>query len=421
MTTQSLLSSSPSIKIPLIPLNYSSDESHQSALRIILALRPNWKNGQIEFIRFTDGTTNTLLKVINKLPELSDVEIDNEAILLRAYGPGTELIIDREQEAQNHELLMQYKLAPELLARFHNGMLYRFLRGSVTSTTDLRKQEVWLAVARRLAEWHAVVPCIQNIDGKSNNYSEQYSVYQPISNSIVTELPKIPHLTHLENIQPNLWTVLKKWVSAVPTNTIAEKSRQQILQKETDRLILELSNRLGLGKNSLVFAHCDLLSGNIVMLPRSTVDANATLTVSFIDFEYATPSPAAFDIANHFAEWGGFDCDYHQLPTQSQRIDFIREYIKSYYRHLNHKISDEDREAESKRLFSEVDLFRGVPGLYWGVWALIQSKISKIDFDYASYAEIRLSEYWDWRAEHDGTRAASGGKIPLREARWAED
>lgn len=163
------------------------------------------------------------------------------------------------------------------------------------------------------------------------------------------------------------------------------------------------------------------MSGNIVVLPQSTVDANATLTVSFIDYEYAAPSPAAFDIANHFAEWGGFDCDYHQLPTRSQRIDFIREYIRSYYRYLHHEISDESREAESMRLFSEVDLFRGLPGLFWGVWALIQSKISKINFDYASYAETRLGEYWAWRNENDGTRAASGGQVPLREARWAED
>jgi len=170
----------------------------------------------------------------------------------------------------------------------------------------------------------------------------------------------------------------------------------------------------------LVFAHCDLLSGNVIIQPRSATKPNAPTVVSFIDYEYATPSPAAFDIANHFAEWGGFDCEHHLLPSQSQRIDFIREYIRSYFAHLDEKKSDEAIEAESRQLFAEVDVFRGIPGFYWGIWALIQATISQIDFDYASYAEVRLGEYWAWRAESDGSRVASGKELPLREKRWAE-
>lgn len=405
-------------KIQYIPFKYEPNDSQASALRLVLTLRPDWKDDKIDFIRFTDGITNTLLKVVRKLSGLSVYEIDEEAILLRAYGPGTELIIDREQEAQNHEMLMRYNLAPELLARFKNGMLYRFIQGSIPSPAELRKQEIWHAVARRLAEWHAVVPCTKEATGKSSH--ETYCCEHTTSISSSGLIPKAT-VSQAGNPEPNLWTVLQKWVYALPTETLEEKERQKILQREIDRLIPEFINRPGLGNNSLVFAHCDLLCGNIIILPQSNLNANATLTVSFIDYEYATPSPAAFDIANHFAEWGGFDCDYHQLPTQSQRLDFIREYICSYYKHLQSQISPEDQEIESKRLFSEVDFFRGLPGLYWGIWSLIQTKISKIDFDYASYAEVRLAEYWAWRAETDGTRAVSGKQMPLREARWAQE
>ena len=73
------------------------------------------------------------------------------------------------------------------------------------------------------------------------------------------------------------------------------------------------------------------------------------------------------------------------------------------------------------RLFNEVERFRGIPGFYWGIWALIQATISQIDFDYAAYAEIRLGEYWAWREEVDGTRANAGKEMPLRERRWAEE
>lgn len=62
----------------------------------------------------------------------------------------------------------------------------------------------------------------------------------------------------------------------------------------------------------------------------------------------------------------------------------------------------------------EVDAFRGVPGFYWGVWALIQKGISQIHFDYAGYAEVRLGEYWDWKKEWEG----EGGEKGVRERRW---
>lgn len=80
-----------------------------------------------------------------------------------------------------------------------------------------------------------------------------------------------------------------------------------------------------------------------------------------------------------------------------------------------------DENVETERLFEEVDVFRGVPGFYWGIWALIQAKISQIDFDYASYAEIRLGEYWAWREESDGSRAASKKELAPREIRWAQE
>ena len=67
----------------------------------------------------------------------------------------------------------------------------------------------------------------------------------------------------------------------------------------------------------------------------------------------------------------------------------------------------------------EVDAYRGVPGFYWGIWALIQETISQIDFDYAAYAEIRLGEYWAWKKVVSGEVSAT--EAGLREARWASE
>lgn len=57
-----------------------------------------------------------------------------------------------------------------------------------------------------------------------------------------------------------------------------------------------------------------------------------------------------------------------------------------------------------------------------GIWALIQATISQIDFDYASYAEVRLGEYWAWRREQESAKSASfEEEKPLRERRWAQE
>lgn len=156
------------------------------------------------------------------------------------------------------------------------------------------------------------------------------------------------------------------------------------------------------------------------MPSESGSDIKGKTSVHFIDYEYATPSPAAFDLSNHFAEWGGFDCDHGVLPTRAQRREFIQEYINNYFDALPEQPTV-SRDAEVDKLMAEVDAYRGMPGIYWGIWALIQATISDIDFDYASYAEIRLAEYWAWKAEEDGSRAASGKEMPLREKRWAQE
>lgn len=179
--------------------------------------------------------------------------------------------------------------------------------------------------------------------------------------------------------------------------------------------------------SQLVFAHCDLLHGNIIVEPKDVTEASGSgddLTICFIDYEYATPSPVAFDICNHFAEWGGFECDYTVIPSRAQRLSFIRSYIRAYFAKKNTgssaPVDEAMLEAESQKLFVEVDIFRGIPGFYWGIWSQIQAVISEIDFDYASYADVRLGEYWAWKAEFQGTRAA-GEELCLREQRWAAE
>lgn len=50
---------------------------------------------------------------------------------------------------------------------------------------------------------------------------------------------------------PNIWTVMHKWIFALPTRTEAEKKRQAVLHQELIRTVEELGNAPGLGKDGV--------------------------------------------------------------------------------------------------------------------------------------------------------------------------
>lgn len=49
-------------KVRMIPSSYVNAESQSSALGLILTLCPDWEHtqGNVEFVQFTDGITNTV-------------------------------------------------------------------------------------------------------------------------------------------------------------------------------------------------------------------------------------------------------------------------------------------------------------------------------------------------------------------------
>ncbi|KAL6251352.1 hypothetical protein RBB50_001560 [Rhinocladiella similis] len=395
-----------------LDLTFDSKDLDQSALSLAYRIQPKWREapGRIEIIKFTEGITNTLLKLTKHVPGYSQSQLDQDSILLRAYGNNTEILIDRDREASTHALCADRGLAPPLLARFRNGLLYRYIPGQVCTPQDLIQEPIWRAVARRLGRWHAQLPVskVKNTSHDINGHKEN-GIPTEHTQALCNPASKLP--------TPNIWSVMQKWIHALPHDSPKHKARKELLQHELDRSFNDLQSDQGPGTSGLVFGHCDLLSANVIMLPKDpSSDADDKLEVFFIDYEYAVPCPAAFDIANHFAEWGGYDCDYNMLPTRSIRRQFLQDYLDSFKAHSDNPVSGNMLDF----LCAEVDRYRGMPGFYWGVWALIQATISQIDFDYASYAEVRLGEYFAWRAEESGSRVKENGEMPLREKRWAE-
>ena len=122
-----------------------------------------------------------------------------------------------------------------------------------------------------------------------------------------------------------------------------------------------------------------------------------------VDFEYAGPNPAAFDIANHFIEWAA---DYHGptphlldmalYPTLDQR----RNFYKSYVTHANPSISKAEREEMMNTLEKQVRLWTPAAHGMWSIWGIIQARDTleaddggEPEFDYLGCTRCRFEEF----------------------------
>lgn len=152
-----------------------------------------------------------------------------------------------------------------------------------------------------------------------------------------------------------------------------------------------------------------------------------------VDFEYASPSPAAFDIANHFHEW---TADYHgstphilnpsRYPSEQERYNFYKAYLEHAYLPLTTcalndetdrnctsppSVSDRGRmdiKTDSHCLDSQVRVWSPASHAMWAVWGLIQAREDlelaaqahangtqpdEPEFDYLGYAQCRVEGF----------------------------
>lgn len=62
-------------------------------------------------------------------------------------------------------------------------------------------------------------------------------------------------------------------------------------------------------------------------MPDSGSCLQGSAEVQFIDFEYSSYTYATFDIANHFCEYAGFECDYSRFPGNDHMRRFMCHYL----------------------------------------------------------------------------------------------
>jgi len=115
--------------------------------------------------------------------------------------------------------------------------------------------------------------------------------------------------------------------------------------------------------------------------------------IHFIDYEYASANYQAFDIGNFFTEFGGQEGYNRTLyPEKEFQLSWLRTYLQEY-KLLKGEKDSKVTESEIEKLYVEVNQFALASLLLWGLWALIQSTHSTIDFDFTKFGVDRLGMY----------------------------
>ncbi|XP_033909866.1 ethanolamine kinase 1-like [Acipenser ruthenus] len=320
---------------------------------LLKKLRPHWKHTDIKLKFFTEGITNMLIGCYTD-------ESMEDIILVRVYGKKTELFVDRENEVRNFRILHSHSCGPELYCTFQNGICYEFVKGTVLDKWLVREPTIYRLVAMEMARIHSIKP--------ENGHP----------------------------VKPVLWKKLSTYLSLINASMIDSRVSEwfqrevpsfDIIASEIEALKKQLSEI----KSPAVLCHNDLLCKNIIY-------NKAKGFVKFIDYEYSGCNYQAYDIGNHFNEFAGVsDVNYKLYPSQELQRDWLATYLETYKQCNSMEPTVTDLEVN--KLYVQVCKYALVSHFSWGLWALLQSRYSTIDFDFLTYAVSRFNYYFKKKNE----------------------
>ncbi|KAL1709106.1 kinase-like domain-containing protein [Schizophyllum commune] len=233
-------------------------------------------------------------------------------LLLRVYGPSSGELISRPRELHTlHILSSRYHIGPRVYGTFANGRVEEYFESTTLSAEDLRNPEISRWIGARMAELHSVDIDIVE-DGAEWEIAATANVKSWLGHARdVLSLPAIPEAAR----------------RAIDIDAFETEFR-----KYNEWLATVDDEKAG---NRRVFAHNDTQYGNLLRLKALNPGVPKHRQIIVVDFEYAAPNPAAFDIANHFHEW---TANYHsdtphlldstRYPTADERRNMYKAYAE---------------------------------------------------------------------------------------------
>ncbi|XP_073073532.1 choline kinase alpha isoform X4 [Manis javanica] len=189
-----------------------------------------------------------------------------------------------------------------------------------------------------------------------------------------------------------LFGTMEKYLNQVVRIKFTGESKVKQLHKFLSyNLPLELENLRSLLESTpspVVFCHNDCQEGNILLLDGRENSEKQRLML--IDFEYSSYNYRGFDIGNHFCEWM-YDYSYEtypffkanmlKYPNRKQQLHFISNYLAAFQNEFEN-LSNEDKSVIEEEMLIEVNRFALASHFFWGLWSIVQAKISSIEFGY---------------------------------------
>ncbi|KAM5248893.1 choline kinase alpha isoform 3-T3 [Ctenodactylus gundi] len=314
------------------------------------------------------GLSNMLFQC--SLPDTTALVGDEpRKVLLRLYGAilqmGAEAMV---VESVMFAILAERSLGPKLYGIFPQGRLEQFIPSRRLDTEELSLPDISAEIAEKMATFHGM---------------------------------QMPF-----NKEPKwLFGTIEKYLNQVLRIKFTEESRIKQLQKllsynlptemEKLRLLLEST------PSPVVFCHNDCQEGNILLLEGQENSEKQKLML--IDFEYSSYNYRGFDIGNHFCEWvydytyekyPFFRANIQKYPTRKQQLHFISSYLATFQNDFEN-LSSEEKSSVEEEILLEVNRFALASHFFWGLWSIIQAKISSIEFGYMEYACSRFDAYFE--------------------------
>jgi thiamine kinase-like enzyme len=324
---------------------------------------PNWLSYSSDSFQcepFLGGLTNLLTKVTLTTTN-KEHATETAAVLVREFGAGTSTFMNRTQEEKVVEYVSSLGLCPKVYTSQEWGRIEEFVPSRTLTVSELKQMSE--QVGFLMGRFHS----------QSNELTLRTTTSKVQKGNEEGELPNRLR-TWLKFAGQTKFDCARNQLKA---NAIDLPS----LKHEVDWVIDKL---LPSAKSPIVFAHCDIQEGNILLLPDNQ-------DLMLIDFEYSARMQRGFDIANCFREmtmcyatlnFPNFVLDPDMYPSQETQNEFLTNYCLGANLTL------------VPALKREAKLFALVSDLHWSIWAVIQSSRSTIEFGYLDYALQRMNQYW---------------------------
>ncbi|XP_056621949.1 choline kinase alpha isoform X3 [Triplophysa dalaica] len=265
-------------------------------------------------------------------------------------------------------ILAERELGPKLYGIFPQGRLEQFVPSRKLSTDELSVPVISAEIAEKIAKFHGMrMPFNKEpkwLFGTMEKYMDQV---------LCLNFTRESHLLSFSHL--------------LSYNLPKEMDNLKCLLKSTS--------------SPVVFCHNDLQEGNILLLSGRENEDQQRLML--IDFEYSSYNYRGFDIGNFFCEWSYdytwdkfpfFKANTKNYPPKEKQMQFFQSYLLEFDPGFAN-LSEKDQQKLTEKMLVEVDRFALASHFFWGLWSIIQAKISTIEFGYMEYAMARFDAYFE--------------------------